>query len=278
MNLGNLRINVLKDGTIKFDGGGMFGVVPKVLWERKIRCDRKNRVSMGLNCLLIRSNSKNILVDTGVGRKEPEKIKEHYGLSVGKLLRGLKDYGLTARDINIVLLSHLHFDHCGGATKLDSKGRVVPTFPKATYFAQKLSWEDATDPDTKGASGYHPDDFMPIFERGRLELLDGDAEIIPGVSVKLTNGHARGHQITIIGSGRQKVVYLGELIPSHYHLNPQYISAFDQFPMETLKLKRELIQQAEKEGWLVIFGHDPVEAAGYVERRNGQVHFKPVTI
>ncbi|MCH7996608.1 MAG: MBL fold metallo-hydrolase [Chloroflexi bacterium] len=278
MRLGNLTLNVISDGTFKMDAGALFGVVPKTIWERKVKTDRRNRVQMGLNCLLIRSNNYNILVDTGVGKKEPDKIKDIYGLSTGKLLRGLKDLGLGPRDINIVLLSHLHFDHVGGCTRFNGKGQVVCTFPKAKYMVQRADWEEATNPNERNTAAYHKDDFEPLLSSKQLELLDGDTEVERGVKAILTGGHSAGHQIVVTGTGRRKVAILGDLIATTHHLPLPYIPAFDLFPMDTLEKKRQLLKQAEEEGWLLIFSHDPQKVAGYLERRNGRVYLKDARV
>ena len=278
MRLGSLNLHVVSDGTFKLDAGAIFGVVPKTLWQRKVRTDRRNRVQLGLNCLLIQSNSLNILVDTGVGRKESEKVKDMYGLASGRLLRGLKEHGLSPRDIHIVVLTHLHFDHVGGCTRLDSKGKAVCTFPKAKYMVQKADWDEANNPNERNAAGYHQDDFVPLQEKDRLELLHGDTEIVPGVLARATGGHSKGHQVIIVGTGRRKAAFLGDLITTSHHLPLPYIAAYDLYPLETLERKRELLEQAEREGWVLIFGHDANRVAGYPERRNGKLYLREARV
>jgi glyoxylase-like metal-dependent hydrolase (beta-lactamase superfamily II) len=270
VRLGSLTINVVSDGTFKLDAGAMFGVVPKTLWERKMRADRRNRIQLGLNCLLVQTNNHNILVDTGIGRKETEKQKDIYGLAAGRLLRGLKELGLGPRDIDLVILTHLHFDHVGGATRLDSKGNLLCTFPKAKYMVQRADWEEASNPNERNTAGYHTDDFEPLLEKGHLELLEGDTEIVQGVEARVTGGHSKGHQVIVVGNGRRKAVLLGDLISTSHHMAMPYIPAYDLYPVDSLNKKRELIEQAEREGWLLIFAHDPETVAGYLERRNGK--------
>ncbi|MBI2847198.1 MAG: MBL fold metallo-hydrolase [Chloroflexi bacterium] len=278
MKLGNFDIDILSDGIVKFDGGSMFGVVPRVLWEKRTPPDRQNRIKLGLNCLLIQTKTKNILVDTGVGSKEPKKIRDIYGLGTSRLLRELKSHELSPKDINIVILSHLHFDHAGGATKFDRSRNVVPTFPKAMYMVQRSSFEDASNPDERSQAGYHEGDFVPLFEKGRLELLNGDTEVLPGLYTKVTGGHVKGHQIVVLNSGGHKAVFLADFIPTHHHLNLPYISAFDLYPMSTLEEKKRFLDHAEKDGWLLIFGHDTEEKAGYVEKRGDRLHLKVVEV
>lgn len=278
MRAAELSINVLSDGSYLLDGGSLFGQVPKVLWERGVKADRRNRVRLGLNCLLIQSPTQNILVDTGIGSKEPENLKDLYGLSCNKLLRALRNVGLNARQIDIVILTHLHFDHAGGSTKIDRTGKAMPTFPKATYMVQRTCWEEAINPSERGRASFHPNDFLPLEERGQLTLIDGDCEVIPGVSVRLTNGHSMGHQVVLVNSGGERVAFLGDLVPTPYHIPLSYIPAFDRNPEETLEQKRCFLDQAQREGWLVILGHGYDQWAGYVESRNGVLQLRPVEL
>ena len=196
---------------MKMDAGVLFGVVPKTLWQRKVKTDRRNRLTMGLNCMLIQANGRNILVDTGVGKKEPDRLKDIFGLSAGKLLRRLKEHGVGPRDIDMVILSHLHFDHVGGCTRFNSKGEAVPTFPKAKYLVQRRDWDEATHPNERTKAAYHVDDFEPLLFNKQLELLDGDTEIEKGVDAVLTGGHSAGHQIVMAGTNQRKAVILGDL-------------------------------------------------------------------
>jgi glyoxylase-like metal-dependent hydrolase (beta-lactamase superfamily II) len=271
-------IALLSDGHFKLDGGVLFGQVPKVLWERFAPVDRLNRVRLGLNCLLIRTDQHNILVDTGVGTKSTEKVKEAYGIGSGKLLRSLKGIGLSARDIHIVVLTHLHFDHAGGCTKLDRSGFPIPTFPSASYYVQREAWEEAINPDERSKGSYIPDDFMPLEKQGHLHFLEGDTEIAPSVWVKMTGGHSRGHQMVYAHHGGERVAFLGDLVPTPHHLKLPYITALDRSPADTLESKRGILGQAEKEGWLLLFPHGNTDRAGYLERRDGVLNFRAVEL
>ena len=255
-------IRLISDGIIKFDGGSMFGQVPKTEWEEKVTTDRKNRITLGLNCLLLQTAGRNILIDTGIGSKETNGLKETYGLVPSRLVKGLKSLGITPKDIDMVILTHLHFDHCGGCTRLDRTGNLTPAFPNATYYIQSSCWEEASQPSERCQGSYKQEDFVPIEESGQLELLDGDYELLPGLWVKVTGGHARGHQGVILNHGGEKVAFLGDLVPTPYHLNPVCTSAFDQFPEESLAMKRQLLDQAVKEGWLIVFSHGYEYSAG----------------
>ena len=271
-------VRVLSDGLIKFDGGTMFGQVPKVSWEDKVSTDRKNRITLGLNCLLVQIVGKNVLVDAGAGSKELDQERETYGLVPSRLMKGLRALGLSPKEVDAVILTHLHFDHCGGSTRLDRIGNLVPTFPNAKYFVQSVCWEEASSPNERCQELNRREDFHPIEEKGQLELLDGDSEIFPGLSVRVTNGHSTGHQVVLVNHGGERIAFLGDLVPTTYHLDLGTISAFDQYPEETLERKRDFLRQAEREGWLLIFSHGHAKKAGYLERRNGHTVLRPVEL
>ena len=278
MNIGTTSVNIVSDGTFLLDGGCVFGQVPKAQWELYTKPDRRNRIRLALNCLLIQTPNANILVDTGAGSKRPEKLKETHGLNGNKLLKGLRALGLTARDIDIVVLTHLQFDHGGGCTKLDRSGGAVPTFPKAQYMVQRSCWDQAVNPSERYVGSFYEDDFLPLEEKGLLTFLDGDCEIIPGVTVKVNDGPSAGHQIVLIERGSEKIAYVSDLIPTPYHLPLPHIPALDEHPNNTLAQKRELLNMAIDGGWLVIFGHGYEHRAGYVQQRNGHAQLQPVEI
>jgi len=269
---------ILSDGVLKLDGGSVFGQVPKVAWENSVVTDRKNRITLGLNCLLLQVSGMNVLVDTGVGPKENDKDKENLGLVPSRLLKGLKGVGLTPKDINAVILSHLHFDHCGGCTRLDRAGNIVPTFPKAQYYVQRVCWEDACNPNERCSASHRTENFIPIGQRGQLEFLDGDTEIFPGLNVIVTDGHAKGHQMVMFNHGGERIVFLGDLVPTPHHLNLAVISAFDHSPEGTLERKRDILSEAERQGWLLVFSHGYDTKAGYLERRGDNTYLRPVEL
>jgi glyoxylase-like metal-dependent hydrolase (beta-lactamase superfamily II) len=278
MKAGDFSLHVLSDGYIKLDGGAMFGQIPKVIWQKIAKPDRQNRIRSGLNCLLIRAGERNILVDTGVGSKESQSFKDLYGFSNSRLVNNIKSIGLTVKDIDTVILTNLHFDHSGGSTKLNHKGKPVPTFPKAKYYVQKSCWEHAINPNEKEKAFIRPDDFLPLQEQGQLELLDGDAEIATGVKIKRTNGHCYGHQTVLVNQGCNKALFLGDLVPTCHHLQLNYLTAIDQFPEYTLSEKREFLSSAKKDGSLIIFPHGYEDKAGYLEQRNGKVRLRVVKV
>ena len=278
MNMGTTSVSIISDGTLLVDGGSVFGQIPRTQWEVEVKPDRRNRIKLGLNCLLIKTPDTNILVDTGTGSKRTDQLKESYGLNGNKLLKGLRAHGLTARDIHIVIQTSLQFDHGGGCTKMDRTGDAVPTFPKAQYMVQRASWEEANAPNERYKSHYHKDDFKPLQERGVLSLLDGDTEVIPGVTVKVADGPSSGHQIVMVERGGEKIAYTSDLFPTPHHLPLSYIPADHAYPNSSLDQKRGVLKMAVDGGWLLVFGHGHENHAGYVEQRNGNVQLRPVDL
>jgi glyoxylase-like metal-dependent hydrolase (beta-lactamase superfamily II) len=270
--------NILCDGTFKVDGGALYGQLSKMVWETMTPTDRKNRVTLGLNCWLLRIAEKWILVDTGVGSNHDERDREHYGLGTNRLFKELKLANLTPKDIDIVILTHMQFEHSGGATRMDRTGAIVPTFSRATYMVQRDSWEEAQKPSERGKFAYRADYFMPVAERGQLELLDGDTEILPGLQVIECDGPARGHQLVLFNHGGERLVIMGDLVPTPFHLNLPVISAFDYSPQNSLEQKREILTDAEKYGWLLGFSHGHDVKSGYLERRGEMAYITPVDL
>ena len=273
------RFTMLSDGIIKMDAGVMFGRIAKPQWEDQVSTDRRNRLTMGLNCVLTQFGGHNVLIDTGVGHKDPDGRRDQYGLVPSRLLKDLRAMGLSPKDIDTVILSRLDFDHCGGCTRLDRAGNFLPTFSRATYYIQETCYEDALTPDERFFDMYREEDFLPIQERGQFAMLNGDYEIMPGVEVKVAGGPCRGHQIVLLTLGGERACYLGDLAPTPFHLDLACIPAFDRYPELTLQTRREVLNQAEEEGWLLLFAHGgPGERAGYLERRNGRRRFRPVGV
>ena len=278
MQLGNVTIDMLSDGTMRFDGGAFFGVVPRILWERLMVPDERNRVTVGLNCPLIRIGGKNIIVDTGVGTKHPEKRRNNFAMRGGQLLENVKASGLTPSDIDYVIFSHLHFDHAGGATYRTATESLAVTFPKAQHLVQKEDWEEATHPNERNGAGYFEEDIEPLKRNNQLELIDGDTEILLGLWCRKTGGHTAGHQIVVIAVDGRKGCFFGDLIPTVAHLPLPYSQGFDLYPVDVLKQKRTLLDQALKEQWLVFFDHETGDRAGYLEPRgDGRVKIKPIS-
>ena len=257
----------------------MYGVVPRVLWEKLSPPDGRNRVGLRANLLLIRSGDQNVLVESGLGNDIPEKWKENYGLrEPSRMSAELARVGLNAEDIDQVVLTHLHSDHSGGCVRRDGEA-FVPIFSRARHIVQRREWEDALDPDVRSRVSYLKEMLLPLEEHGLLQLVDGDQEILPGVRIQVTGGHTRGHQVVLIDSGERTAFYTGDLIPTTSHLRTAYVPSVDLYPMESMKAKTELIRQAVDEHWLVFFGHDTKVDAGHLRRNEkGRVVVEAVEV
>ncbi len=275
---GRTELHLISDGSIRIDGGVLFGQYPKSQWQEWMSADRRNRVKLGLNCLLIRIGDQNFLVDTGVGVKHTAEDKENYGLSTSQLLSELRTLGLTPQDINGVILTSLHFEHTGGATRTSRRGEIVPTFPKASYFVQREALEEAFSPTERGINGFVPDDYLPLQNKDKLELVDGGDTIVPGLQVRKASGPYEGHQIVLLTHGGERVAFLGDLVPTPYHLQLACIAASDRQPEETLSVKRKILGDAVREGWLLVFSHGVNEKAGYLQDRGGRLYLRPVSL
>lgn len=271
MRLGSAELNLVSDGVFRMDGGTIYGVVPKAIWGQLQPADRKNRVEAGLNCLLIRTGGKNVLVDTGLGTKHRPKARSIFRMRAGKLVSSLAQIGLQPSDIDLVVLTHLHFDHAGGCTRFNRQNQLEPVFPRATHLVQRQDWIEATQTNERTRSAYLPEDFLPLEEAQQLELLDGDAELLPGLWVRRTGGHTAGHQIVCIESGGKQAACFGDVLPTMHQLPVHYMTSFDLEPLETLAAKRRWLAQAEQEGWLLIFGHGTDQKAGRLVRHEGRL-------
>ncbi len=271
MKLGHFEIYPITDGSLYLDGGAMFGVVPKVIWEKHHPADERNRIRLELGVLLIKAHGRNILVDTGIGNKCSDKFIDIYGVERRPSIEtSLLNHGLTSSDIDLVINTHFHFDHAGGNTRKDDKGRIFPTFSEASYFIQKGEWEAAQDPNERTKGSYLLENYEVLSGQPCLNLLDGDSEILKGISVIRTPGHTAHHQAVFIESAGEKAVFLGDLIPTVSHLSLPYIMGYDLFPLTTLETKRRLLEQAFEAHWLLIFQHDPKIRMGYLKHEQGR--------
>ncbi|MBO0910883.1 MAG: MBL fold metallo-hydrolase [Acidobacteria bacterium] len=268
--LGSFELTALSDGTYYLDGGAFFGIVPKVLWSKRMPSDELNRVPTGLNSVLVRTGEKNILIETGVGNKLPEKMVEIYG-QPAKLLTALDRAGLSPEDIDIVINSHLHFDHCGWNT-IRERGGIRPTFPKAEYLAQEGEWKHAHEGQRDKVSYLH-ENYDPLVESGRMRLLRGDGEIVPGISVQVFPGHTRDLQAIVLESGGKTACYISDLIPTSAHVEVNWVMGFDLYPLETIESRKRYYARAIPERWLTMFTHDPNVAWSYLGRdERGRIH------
>jgi len=274
--LGSLELVPLSDGFLALDGGAMFGVVPKPLWERVAPADARNRIRMAMRPLLVRGE-RTVLIDAGCGDKMDAKSAEIYAFDRSRHLdHALADAGLTATDIDVVLASHLHFDHAGGFTARGQDGVARPRFPRAQYIARTGEWEDAVHPHERNRASYFAENYVPLREAGVLTLVDGDREVAPGIRVRRTGGHTMHHQIVMIESGGQTAVFMADLIPTVAHVPLPWIMGYDLYPMDTLSFKRAFLREAVEREYLVFFEHDPTVSAGYLREKDGRVTVEPV--
>ena len=279
-SLGDFELTIVSDGTYFLDGGAFFGVVPKAMWSKKVVPDEKNRLDTGLNSLLVRTGDKNILIETGIGNKLSGKLVQIYK-QPAKLLENLHSAGIAPEDIDIVINTHLHFDHCGWNT-VRRGDQVVATFPKAKYYVQRGEWEHGRLQLERDAISYMSPNYDPLLESGQMVLLNGDHEILPGISVKVFPGHTASMQAVIIESGGQSgekktACYISDLIPTSHHLDVTWVMAFDLFPLQTIASRKKYYASAIPEKWLTVFTHDDQTPWGYVERGpQGRLSLAPV--
>lgn len=258
MQIGPWQLDTVSGGTFRPDGGTMFGIVPKPLWQKHHPADELNRIRAATNCVLARDGTHTVLIDTGYGGKLSDRERELYAAEEGEpLLESLAEVGLSAEDIDTVVLSHLHFDHAGGGTRPGAVGVLVPTFPRARYIVQRAEWEDATTGAPELGRSYPPENFVPLDEAGQVAFVDGDVQILPGLGTLVTGGHTRAHQAVVFGSGRDSAIYLGDLCPTAAHVRSHWCMAYDLYPLDTRRRKPRLLGQAADEGWLVLWDHDP---------------------
>ncbi|MBA7527495.1 putative quorum-quenching lactonase YtnP [subsurface metagenome] len=270
VKLGQFELSIISDGRFWLDGGTMFGVVPKVMWNKLIPVDELNRVELSLNCLLIETPEGNVLIDTGINDKLKDRFKEIYKMDRDiTFVESLNRMGFKPENIDFVINTHLHFDHCGGNT-IKKDGKLIPTFPNAKYIVQKQEWSDATDSNERTKASYLEENFMPVKESGQLMLVDGNYEVLPGIKVIMTNGHTKGHQSVLIESEGEKAIYFGDLIPTAFHIKIPYIAAYDLFPLAVVEKKKEILELAIKEKWLLIFEHDPKITFAYLIEKDGK--------
>ena len=263
VTIGDFQLTAVSDGLYRSDGGAFFGVVPKSLWQRRVDVDENNIIPVGLNSVVVETGRETILIETGIGNKGPERMVKIYG-APAKLLDNLSAAGFAPEDIDIVIDSHLHFDHCGWNT-IRKNDQILPTFPKAKYFVQKGEWEHAHEYQRDGIS-YISANYDPLVESGQMTLLEGDSEIVPGVSVRVYPGHTRDMQAILIQSGGKTACYISDLIPTTAHLDLNWVMAFDLYPLETIESRKRYYAEALPEKWLTMFTHDPKVPWAYVER------------
>ena len=277
VTLGDLELITLSDGFIGLDGGAMFGVVPRTLWEKRLPPDDANRIPLGMRPLIVRNGKTTVLIDAGCGDKMDAKLTQIYKLDRRYHLdHALAEAGVTADDIDIVVASHLHFDHVGGFTKFGKGGAIVPRFPKARYIAHRAEWEDATHPHERNRASYLQENFLPLKDAGVLSLVDDATEIIPGVKYRRSGGHTPNHQVLMIESGGKTAVFTADMYPTSVHIPDPWVMGFDLLPVDTLSFKRAFAPEAIEREYLLFFEHDPSMAAGYLREKDGKRYVERV--
>ena len=275
--LGDFELTVISDGTYFLDGGAFFGVVPKVLWSKKVQPDEQNRVRTGLNSLLVRTGKQNVLIETGIGNKLSDKMVKIYA-QPAQLLNNLRTAGVSPEDIDVVINSHLHFDHCGWNTVRGKDGVIVPTFPRAKYYAPEGEWRYARHPSERDAISFLSENYDPLVESGQMTLLHGGEEIVPGISVMTSPGHTAHMQAIFVRSGGKTACYISDLIPTSAHLDITWGMAFDLYPLQTIESRKKYYAEAIPQRWLTVFTHDPTTPWGYVgQGENGKLVLSPVS-
>ena len=270
ITVGDLELVTVHDGSFRLDGGAMFGVVPRPLWEKKTVPDDRNRIQLSMRPLIVEAEWGRMIIDCGAGDKMDARQRDIYAIDRTRHLdHALADAGMSADSIDIALASHLHFDHFGGATTR-AGGVLSPRFPRARYAIRAAEWEDATHPHERNRASYLPDDFVPLKEAGVVDFYDGDQTIRPGVRVVRTGGHTGQHQIVFLESGGKTAVFTADLLPTTAHVQDAWIMGYDLFPMETLAFKKQFVREAIEREYLIFFEHDPLVAAGYIRERDGR--------
>jgi len=278
MLIGDIEVRFLDGGTFRLDGGAMFGVVPKVFWEKKAAADERNRVLMRANSLLVRASGKTIVVETGNGTKWDAKQRGIYAVQDGDpLVDSLARLGVHRRDVDLVINTHLHFDHAGGNTRIED-GRTVPTFPRARYLVQRGELEHAATPTERDRASYFAENFQPVTDAGLWELADGDQEILPGISVARIPGHNADIQTVLLTGGGKTLAFVADLLPTRHHIPLPWIMAYDLYPMQSLETKRAWLPRMVNGNWIVVFGHDPEVAAATLHDRGGKIEIEPVDL
>ena len=278
MHLGEIEVRHIHGGNFCLDGGAMFGVVPKPLWEKKSPPDSRNRIRLAASSLLVSAANKNILIETGNGTKWPAKLRDIYGVQEGDpLTDNLAAAGVRPDQVDLVINTHLHFDHAGGNTKI-LDGRTVATFPNARYVVQAAELAHAANPTERDRASYFEENFLPIQESGQWQAISGDTEILSGISTISIPGHNANIQAIKITGGGKTLFFVADLMPTRHHIPLPWIMAYDLYPMQTLETKRKWIQTIVREGWIVVFGHDPDIPAATLHERDGRVEFEPVNL
>ncbi len=271
MKFGNFEIFSIVENSFKIDGGAMFGVVPKIIWEKLTPPDEKNRVTLDLNLLLIKTKNENIMIDAGMGDVLSERQRKIYGIEKPSSLVGkLSEIDLNPEVIDVVILTHLHADHAGGVVSRNDSGEKTPRFPNARHIVQIKEWNDAMSPDERTTATYFTENLRLLEQPNLLELVDGEDEVADGISVVNTGGHTPGHQAVLMEDEGNRILWPGDIIPSSSHLKIPYVASVDLFPQETMAQKRKFLDMCAIDGWLLAFDHDTNIKLAKLEKTGNQ--------
>lgn len=278
MLLGDFEILAIRAGTYWWDGGAVFGVVPKTLWSKKFPADDLNRIEQGFNCYLIRTGKRNILIETGLGDKRDERARERMRVAAHteSIAETLARNGVDPESVDTVIDSHLHWDHCSGNTILRN-GRAEPSLPRAQYFTSRGEWEHAHERLIRDGVSYLDENYDPLVESGRMTLVDGDFEVAPGVWMRRAPGHNRDMMVVTAESAGETFCFLSDLVPTHAHAQPSWVSAFDLYPLQAIQTKTEWLSRAADQRWICAFAHDPLIDFAHIEH-HVKTQFQPVAI
>jgi glyoxylase-like metal-dependent hydrolase (beta-lactamase superfamily II) len=289
MQFGDYRVEIIPDTEFRLDGGAMFGVVPRVVWERVCPPDEKNRVRLNMNCVFIDTGKERILIETGIGEKWSAKEIEMYGIFRERPLAEtlLERTGCLLEDVTIVVNTHLHFDHAGGNTVTSSPpvlggvdaasadevvtSQTRPQFPNARYLVSKSEYEHAENPHERDRASYLPENWRPLQESGQLELMPDDYEVVPGLKMQTVRGHSESMQTWRLDRGGKTIYGFADLIPTRHHLPPAWLMGYDLYPVETLEFKKQILPQVLAENWLCLFYHDPDCPLGRLIEIDGKI-------
>jgi glyoxylase-like metal-dependent hydrolase (beta-lactamase superfamily II) len=267
MQIGPYALHEIHAGRIGLDGGAMFGIVPKPLWERRIPADERNRIPLAMRCLLLEGDGRVVLIDNGVGDTYDDKFADIYAVdqTSSELHRSLAEAGFGAEDVTDVILTHLHFDHCGGSTTRDADGTLRVAFPNATFHVQRSHWEWAHASPREGAS-FLSENLDPLDASGQLRFVEGPGEVLPGVEAIVVDGHTRGQQLLKVSDDEWTLLYAADLLPTAAHVPLLWVMAYDVAPLDTLQEKERVLEAAAREGWVVFFEHDTETATARIEQ------------
>ncbi len=269
--VGRATITLVPDGQFGLDGGAMFGIVPRVVWQQRAPPDEANRILLAFNAMLVELDGVRVLVDPGLGDRHDAAFATRFAVRrPPSVEQSLQAAGVDPATIDYVVDTHLHWDHAGANVRRLADGTLAPRFPRARYLVQRREWEAATHPHERNRASYRADDFVPLEAAGALQLIDGDAEVVPGIRLLLVGGHSDGMQLLRVDSEGETFLYLADLVPTHHHLDYPWIMGYDLYPVDTLRQRKRLLPVAARERWLLGFAHDPHVPFGRVRLDQGR--------